>query len=57
MKNAISSLQKEVSQIKEGDETSKNNNSSGLSYEVAAFATGLGSAGVLLAVFAMTRKK
>ena len=57
MKNAISSLQKEVSQVKEGDETSKNNNSGGFSYEVAAIATGLGSAGILLAVFAMTRKK
>ena len=54
LKNALSSLQKEVSSLKSGIvvETSDK----GTSYDFAVFGMSLGAAGVVIAIIAMTRK-
>ena len=55
LKNAISSLQKEVSLIKSGSGDKDFNN--GRSYDFAVFGISLGAAGVILAIISMTKKR
>ena len=54
LKNAISSLQKEISSIKSG---SAEISDSGVSYDFAVFGMSLGAAGVVLAIISMTKKQ
>ena len=55
LKNAISSLQKEVSSIKSG--SGVEDFSSEASYDFAVFGISLGAAGVVLAIISMTKKR
>ena len=55
LKNAISSLQKEVSSIKSGPKVKDVNSETG--YDFAVFAMSLGAAGVVLAIISMTKKR
>ena len=55
LKNAISSLQKEVSSMKSGSSVSVSD--SGTNYDFAVFGMSLGAAGVILAIISMTRKQ
>jgi len=55
LKNAISSLQKEVSSIKSGSGVKNFNSETG--YDFAVFALSLGAAGVVLAIISMTKKR
>lgn len=55
LKNAISSLQKEVSSIKSGSGIKDFNNEA--SYDFAVFGMLLGAAGVVLAIISMTKKR
>ena len=54
LKNAISSLQKEVSSIKSG--SGVDDFDSGIIYDFAVFSMSLGAAGVILAIISMTKK-
>ena len=54
LKNAISSLQKEVTSIKSGGVIE--NTDKGTNYNFAVFGMSLGAAGVVLAIISMTRK-
>ena len=54
LKNAISSLQRDISSIKEGSDIEVSDNSS--SYDFAVFGMSLGTAGVVLAIISMIRK-
>ena len=54
LKNAISSLQKEISSIKSGSSEIPD---SGTSYDFAVFGMSLGAAGVVLAIISMTKKQ
>ena len=53
LKNALSSLQRDVTSMKSGSGVSD----SGTSYDFAVFSISLGAAGVILAIISMTRKK
>ena len=55
LKNAISSLQRDVSSIKSGPGVTVSD--SGTSYDFAVFGMSLGAAGVVLAIISLTRKK
>jgi len=55
LKNAISSLQKEVSLIKSG--SGVKGSDSGTSYDFAVFGMSLGAAGVVLAIISMTKRR
>ena len=55
LKNALSSLQKEVSSLK-SDSNGRVSNS-GTNYDFAVFGMSLGAAGVVLAVISMTKKR
>ncbi len=55
LKNAISSLQKEVSSIKSGPKVKDVNSETG--YDFAVFGMSLGAAGVVLAIISMTKKR
>ena len=55
MKNAISSLQKEINSLKTG--TGANLDNVGPAYDFAIFGLSLGAAGVILAVVAMIKRK
>jgi len=55
LKNAISSLQKEVSLIKSGSGDKDFNSET--SYDFAVFGISLGAAGVILAIISMTKKR
>jgi len=55
LKNAIYSLQKEVSAIKSGSGVKSSN--SGTNYDFAMFGMSLGAAGVILAIVSMTKKR
>jgi hypothetical protein len=55
LKNAISSLQKEVSFIKSN--TGVKDSDSGTNYDFAVFGISLGAAGVILAIISMTKKR
>ena len=54
LKNAISSLQKEVSSIKSG--SGVDDFDSGIIYDFAVFGMSLGASGVILAIISMTKK-
>ena len=54
LKNAISSLQKEVTSIKSG--VTIENTDDGTNYNFAVFGISIGTAGVVLAIISMTRK-
>ncbi len=56
LKNAISSLQIEVSSIKSGDSDIKISNT-GTNYDFSVFGMSLGVAGIVLAIVSMIRKK
>ena len=56
LKNALSSLQKEVSSIKSGSSVVQDS-SSGMNYDFAVFGMSLGAAGVILAIISMTKKR
>jgi len=55
LKNAISSLQKEVSSAKSGSGVKDSN--SRTSYDFAVFGMSLGAAGIILAIVSMTKKR
>jgi len=55
LKNAISSLQKEVSSIKSGSGTKDFNSET--SYDFAVFGMSLGAAGVVIGIISMTKKR
>lgn len=55
LKNAISSLQREVLEIKSGSGIEISDG--GANYDFAVFGMSLGTAGVILAIISMTRKK
>ena len=55
LKNAISSLQRDVSSIKSGSESDTSD--SGTGYDFAVFGMSLGAAGVVLAIISMTKKR
>lgn len=55
IKNSLSSLQQDVSQIKEGKSSSSQD--SGKSYDYSIFAMGLGAAGVIVAIISMIKRK
>lgn len=58
LKNAISSLQREMLEIKSGSGIEiSGNSSSGTNYDFAVFGMSLGAAGVVLAIISMVRKK
>lgn len=54
IKNTLGQLQQDVAQIKQGDASG---DESGKSYDYAVFAMGLGSAGVILAVLSLIKRK
>lgn len=56
LKNAISSLQKEINDLKSG-ETTIEASSDGDTYNFAIFGLSLGAAGVILAIIAMIKRK
>lgn len=55
--NAISSLQRDVSQLKAGGVGQSQSTDLGKSYDYALFALGLGAAGVILAVTSLIKRK
>ena len=55
LKNAISSLQKQILSVKSGYDAELSDDS--ISYDFAVFGMSLGAAGVTLAILSMTRKK
>lgn len=57
LKNAMSSLQKDVAQIKAGNAGPNTNTDTGKSYDYAIFAMGIGAAGIILAVVALIKRK
>jgi len=56
LKNAVTSLQKDISSIKAGSSTSTGSDD-GAIYNIAVFGLSLGAAGVILAIIAMVRRK
>ncbi len=56
LKNAVTSLQKDISSIKAGSSTSTSSDE-GIAYNFAVFGISLGAAGVILAIIAMVRRK
>lgn len=54
IKNTLGQLQQDVAQIKQGDVSG---DESGKSYDYAVFAMGLGTAGVILAVISLIKRK
>ena len=56
LKNAVTSLQQDVSSIKAGDSTSTSSDE-GAAYNFAVFGLSLGAAGVILAIIAMIKRK
>ena len=56
LKNAVTSLQQDISSIKAGGSTSTSSDE-GAAYNFAVFGLSLGAAGVILAIIAMVRKK
>ena len=56
LKNAVTSLQQDVSSIKAGDSTSTSSDE-GAAYNFAVFGLSLGAAGVILAIIAMVKRK
>ncbi len=57
LKNAMSSLQKDVAQLKSGSMGPAQDADLGKSYDYAVFALGIGAAGVILAVVALIKRK
>lgn len=58
MKNALSSLQKDVSNLKsKSSGISTSDASRGISYDLGIFGIALGSAGVIIGIIAMTKRK
>ena len=56
LKNAVTSLQQDISSIKAGDSTSTSSDE-GAAYNFAVFGLSLGAAGVILAIIAMVKRK
>ena len=56
LKNAVTSLQQDISSIKAGDSTSTGSDE-GAAYNFAVFGLSLGAAGVILAIIAMVKRK
>ena len=59
LKNAISSLQQDVSKLKSGDTVipSNSNNDGGASYDFAILGLSIGSAAIILAIIALIKRK
>ncbi len=57
LKNAVTSLQKDISSIKAQGSTASTGSDGGATYNFAVFGISLGAAGVILAIIAMVRKK
>ncbi len=57
LKNAVTSLQKDISSIKAQDVVTNTDSGSGTAYNFAVFGLSLGAAGVILAIIAMVRRK
>ena len=57
LKNAVTSLQKDISSIKAQDSITSTGSDGGAAYNFAMFGLSLGAAGVILAIIAMVRKK
>ena len=57
LKNAVTSLQKDISSIKAQGSITSTGSDGGAAYNFAVFGLSLGAAGVILAIIAMVRKK
>jgi len=57
LKNAVTSLQKDISSIKSQGSITSTGSDGGAAYNFAVFGLSLGAAGVILAIIAMVRKK
>ena len=57
LKNAVTSLQKDISSIKAQGSTTSTGSDGGAAYNFAVFGLSLGAAGVILAIIAMVRRK
>ena len=57
LKNAVTSLQKDISLIKSQGSVAGTDTDSGTTYNLAVFGLSLGAAGVILAIIAMVKRK
>ena len=57
LKNAVTSLQKDISLLKSQDNVTSTNTGDGTTYNFAVFGLSLGAAGVILAIIAMVKRK
>ena len=57
LKNAVTSLQKDISSMKAQGSTTSTGSDGGAAYNFAVFGLSLGAAGVILAIIAMVRRK
>ena len=57
LKNAVTSLQKDISSIKAQDSITSAGSDGGATYNFAVFGLSLGAAGVILAIIAMVKRK
>jgi len=57
LKNAVTSLQKDISLLKSQDDVTSTNTGDGTTYNFAVFGLSLGAAGVILAIIAMVKRK
>ena len=57
LKNAVTSLQKDISLIKSQGSVTSTNSDDGTTYNFAVFGLSLGAAGVILAIIAMVKRK
>ena len=57
LKNAISSLQQDVSKLKSGDTTIPSNNDGGTSYDFAILGLSIAAAAIVLAIIALIKRK
>ena len=55
LKNAISSLQQDVSKLKSGETTTTSNG--GVAYDFAIFALSIAAAAIILAIIALVKRK
>ncbi len=57
LKNAVTSIQKDISLLKSQDDVTSTNTGDGTAYNFAVFGLSLGAAGVILAIIAMVKRK
>jgi len=57
LKNAVTSIQKDISLLKSQDDVTSTNTGDGTTYNFAVFGLSLGAAGVILAIIAMVKRK